>query len=116
MNETILVGIGGIIGGIIRYASHSLLDRKQKIPVKTLFVNAIGSFVLGYLTFSGIGGELMLFIGVGTCGAFTTFSTFSFELFHFWESDQHSRFLIYGTLSLVLSISAVGLGWYLATL
>ena len=76
------VGIGGAIGAILRYLL-SQLSLQHSLPIKTLFINLLGSLVIGFLSakfqqshwFEG--DQLLLITGV--CGGFTTFSTFSLE-------------------------------------
>ncbi|MBP5679909.1 MAG: CrcB family protein, partial [Bacteroidales bacterium] len=55
-----------------------------------------------------------LFLSVGLCGGFTTFSTFSKESLSLLQSGQLSTFLLYVLLSLLLGIAAVALGWRLS--
>lgn len=80
------IGIGGFLGAISRFlvSKWMLLLLGSSFPYGTLTVNAIGSFLLGFLSLyfskSFSTGELPI-IGmlVGFLGAFTTFSTFSYE-------------------------------------
>ncbi len=81
----LLIGIGGSLGAISRYAiSKYIKTRNNSFPIATLVVNAIGSFLLGYILGYNILNETQsfyFFITGGFLGAFTTFSTFSFEIF-----------------------------------
>ncbi len=70
-----LVGTGGAIGAILRYSVANIIlswRGPHTFPISTLVVNAIGSFVLGVIFFGSNGDEVMLLVGVGACGAFTT--------------------------------------------
>ncbi|MBU3915120.1 fluoride efflux transporter CrcB [bacterium] len=80
------IGIGGFFGAISRYliASRMSMWLGDSFPFGTLTVNAIGSFLLGflsrYLLEHLIVNELIrIGLLVGFLGAFTTFSTFSYE-------------------------------------
>lgn len=80
------IGTGGFFGAICRYfvASQISYWLGASFPIGTLTVNAIGSFLLGFLTRFFLEHLLMaeiIRIGllVGFLGAFTTFSTFSYE-------------------------------------
>lgn len=85
-----LVGIGGAGGALLRYLVSEVF-RTQEYPYGTFAVNVLGSFVLGLATFSGVGGEAGLLIGTGLLGAFTTFSSFSFETVRLWERGDRSE-------------------------
>lgn len=78
-------------------------------------MNVGGSFVLGLVTFVGVSDDLLLFIGLGACGSFTTYSSFSVETVRLWETGERLRAAIYalGTLGLCLLAmgAAAGLVW-----
>ncbi|MFW6458562.1 MAG: fluoride efflux transporter FluC [Halodesulfurarchaeum sp.] len=48
-------------------------------------MNTAGSFLLGLVTFLGMGNDLVLFFGTDVAGPFTTFSSFSVETVRLWE-------------------------------
>jgi fluoride exporter len=80
------VGLGGAVGAVARFAvSRWTLARfGAGFPVGTLLVNVSGSFVLGVLagllaTRVGVPHGARLLLGVGFCGAYTTFSTFAVD-------------------------------------
>jgi fluoride exporter len=103
------IGAGSFIGGVLRYlctrwVMHSFVC---KIPLGTLLVNILGCFIIGILYGIFDRGNLMnnnlrMFLTVGFCGGFTTFSTFMNESFMMLKADN----LFY--LSLYLSISLIG--------
>ena len=92
-----LVGIGGFFGAICRYLITSYFQRKlsRKIPLGTLAVNWIGSFLLGYLLGITEDNELTLLLGTGFMGAFTTFSTFNLEAVKLLASKEKTAGIIY---------------------
>ncbi|MCX2818362.1 CrcB family protein [Haladaptatus sp. F3-133] len=107
--EPLLVALGGSLGAPARYAVGTLTT-DTRIPVSTLGVNVLGSFLLGVVTFGIASDTVALTVGVGACGAFTTFSSFSYETVEALRDDP-----VAGTanavLSLVLSVSAVGVAY-----
>lgn len=106
-----LLGTGGAIGAVCRYAVGQWLAH-DRFPFATLAVNVVGSFVLGLVTFAGLSNEVVLFVGVGACGSFTTYSSFSFETVRLWEAGDRLRASIYalGTLGLCVVAAAVAAG------
>jgi CrcB protein len=105
------VAAGGLIGAPSRY----LLDRfvtlrvESELPWGTFLVNISGSLLLGFLTGLELNGHLsaagISLLGTGFCGAFTTFSTFSFESVRLAEDGQWLE--AFGTVSVSV---LVGLG------
>lgn len=83
------VMIGSAIGGLLRYAVGRLtLTISAGFPFGTLLINVLGSFVIGYfgtLTLQTgkypASDNIRLFVMVGLCGGFTTFSSFSLQTF-----------------------------------
>ena len=110
------VGIGGAIGAILRYLL-SQLSLQHALPIKTLFINLLGSLVIGFLSakfqqshwFEG--DQLLLITGV--CGGFTTFSTFSLESLQLIQNGDTPLALLYMVLSLVGGLACVAFGYFL---
>ena len=109
MNPAYLVGLGGAMGAVTRHAVYLAVKRGADVPRGTLTVNVVGSFVLGWLTFSGIGGETMTFLGTGAFGAFTTFSSFSFETFQLLERGNRTKAILNASVNLAGALGAVAL-------
>jgi CrcB protein len=107
-----LVGLGGAVGAVLRYATGRALAGRE-FPVATLTVNAVGTFVLGLATFGGVGGEVLLAIGTGACGSFTTFSSVSFETVRLWEAAERLPAAVNAVANLVAAGLALGLAWWL---
>ena len=59
-------------------------------PWGTLVVNVVGSFVLGVVVGAGLGTAPLSLIGIGFCGAFTTFSTMATELALLWRDGDRT--------------------------
>ena len=82
IKEFLLVGAGGALGSMLRYAGNLLYNNKS-FPATTFLINIIGSFVIGivigYSIKNNSSVNWKLFLATGICGGFTTFSAFSFE-------------------------------------
>lgn len=110
VNPTHLVAIGGIVGAILRHLVSQAVE-SGTIPVGTLTVNVIGSFVLAGVTFLGVGDDVLLLVGTGACGSFTTFSSFSVGVVQLWEEDEHLLSVGYAAANLVGALIAIGVAW-----
>jgi CrcB protein len=108
-----LVGAGGVIGALLRHAVGQAIDY-EAFPLATLTVNVVGSFVLGLLTFLTAGDDLLLFLGTGACGSFTTFSSFSVGVVQLWESGKYALSIGYAAINLVGALAGIGLAGVLA--
>ncbi len=117
--KTILVvGAGRFLGGAGRYLVSWALRGIKGFPWATLAVNLGGCFLIGLLwgAFSKnrtAGGNWALFLTVGFCGGFTTFSTFSKEALVMLQSGNLWGFLGYLAVSVVVGIALVALGYFL---
>jgi CrcB protein len=110
-----LVGTGGAIGALLRSAVSARLDSEQ-LPAGTLAVNVVGSFVLAVLTFLGVGSDVVLLVGTGACGSFTTFSSFAVDTVELWETDRRVRAAGNAVGTLGGALAAIGLAWLLVGL
>ena len=94
IKDIILVGIGSGIGGICRYLiSLAMTQARNGFPWGTFTINVVGCLLIGILwgatsRFQNVSPSFSLFLMVGFCGGFTTFSTFSKE-----GLTMHGRFL-----------------------
>jgi len=107
MINYILVGIGAAIGGTLRYWISNAIFKifSENFPYGTLIVNVAGSFILGFLMFyfndrELLSPQLRLFLTVGFCGGFTTFSTFSFETMNLFRETQY----LLGSMNILLNL------------
>src|ERR1700727_1444835 len=116
------VTLGSAIGGLLRYAITRLtLTLSISFPFGTVFINVLGSFIIGYfgtLTLQSgkypASDNLRLFVMVGVCGGFTTFSSFSLQTFDLMRTGAWGRALANAVLSVVLCVTAVAVGHRLA--
>jgi len=94
MSKIIAVGLGGFWGAVGRYWISGLAQKlSDRFPLGTLSVNLLGSFILGllatlFLEKMIVNQELRLFFLVGLLGAFTTYSTFSFETLNLMRGGE----------------------------
>lgn len=115
--RVLLVAVGGAAGALGRYAV-SLLGRGATFPWTTLTINLLGSLLLGLLLGAAAEGRVgrlpVLAVGVGFLGAFTTFSTFSWEAVTLLRDDRLAAASTYVVVSVVGGLLAVGSGLVLA--
>ena len=83
-------------------------------PWSVLAVNVAGSFVIGVLAGAGASEDTRLIAGIGFLGGFTTFSTFSLDVFADLEAGRPGRAAAYVVLSVGLGVGAAAVGWALA--
>jgi fluoride exporter len=101
----LLVALGGALGAPLRYLVDRAVQARHDsvFPWGTFAVNVAGSLVLGLV--AGLSGAAYSLLGTGFCGAFTTYSTFSYETLRLLE--EGSRFY---ALTNVVATVLVGLG------
>jgi CrcB protein len=119
----ISVALGSIVGAVARFLVSVLFVQQfgDGFPWATLFVNVTGSFAIGfYAALTGPDGRLFvsvrqrLFVMVGICGGYTTFSAFSLETLRFVQSGNAHAAAVYLLVSAVTWIASVWLGHALA--
>lgn len=123
MKLYLIVAAGSGVGGFLRYVLSDIVYKYSAslFPYGTLFVNIIGSFLLGFVLFyldatKLISSEMRLFLTVGLCGGLTTFSTFSYETI---KLIQDSEYLLAGTnvlLNVFITLLAVLLAAFISKL
>ncbi len=120
---TFWVAVGGALGSVARYWIAVLVARLagEMFPWGTLLINVAGSFVISYFgTMTLPDGPrpasvgIRLFVMVGLCGGFTTFSSFSMQTIELLRDGEIGRALGYVAASVVLCLSANALGFYAA--
>ncbi|WP_336000881.1 fluoride efflux transporter FluC [Halorientalis halophila] len=109
----LLVGAGGVVGALAR---HLAGERIEQGTLDTLAVNVLGSLFLGFLVAVPVDETLLLLVGTGFCGAFTTFSTFAFETVRLYETGERRRAAAVAVLNLVGALAAVALGTAIASM
>lgn len=113
----LIAGLGGFLGTCLRYLvgklSHFICS--SPFPWGTLAVNLIGSFIIGI--FFGlaekshlISSQMNVFLITGFCGGFTTFSSFSDDMFLLLQNRHWGYFTVYFLGSIVFGLLLVWLG------
>jgi CrcB protein len=119
MEKLILVFVGGGLGSLARYGV-GVAYGPVKWPYNTFTVNVLGGLVMGlvvgWLALRGGADQerWRVLLGVGVLGGFTTFSSFSLETALMIERKAYAVAAGYTALSVVVSISALFAGLYLA--
>ena len=116
----LLVGLGGGIGSIVRYAVSQAMSKPStgSFPLGTFAVNLVGCFIIGLLF--GLGtkaswaqGDGWLILATGFCGGFTTFSAFALENVNLFGKQLSVTALLYTALSVLAGILLCRLGIWL---
>lgn len=119
--EYLFIGLGGIVGALSRYGLTKLVAQRwqSRFPIATFCINIIGSFFLGL--FYGMFPEtdknwfyLKYLVMIGFLGAFTTYSTFSYEIIGLIKEKEHLITVIYVLASIVMGLIAAYTGIMLA--
>ena len=117
INNLLFVGFGSFIGGGLRYLLSRFLQNymENSFPLGTLVVNLLGCLFIGvfYALFEHgnlLNSNYRLFLTVGVCGGFTTFSTFMNENFQLLKDGNFFYTSLYLALSLVGGMIAIFLG------
>ena len=109
----IAVFIGGGLGSVLRFLVNKIeIISENNFPYSTFTSNFLGCFILGLVLGYFIKNEnpnsiLFLFLTVGLCGGFTTFSSFSNESLQLIQNGEILTFLAYLFSSLVVGILSV---------
>ena len=88
------------------------IKNPESFPINTFIINIIGAFAIGCIAFAvskneNIDPKLLLFLRVGICGGFTTFSTFSLETAELIKGGSVLTAVIYVIFSIVVGVLAV---------
>jgi len=117
MNPYLLVGIGGAIGAMARFAAGSAIGNLPNgFPLATALINVLGSLAMGVLigvlakTTPQYQNEIRLFVAVGIFGGFTTFSSFSLDAITLIERGDFLLAAFYIVGSVLLSLAALSVG------
>ena len=112
----LITGIGGMFGALARYGLSLWISTKSTsmFPMATWMINMIGSLLLGVFATLYIHSELQAMmwqgIGIGFLGAFTTFSTFCYELVQLYERKHFKQIFLYVCTSVGVGITMAFVG------
>jgi CrcB protein len=120
MKQFLLVFLGGGIGSGLRYLlSKTLNPYTSNFFIGTFGVNILGCLIIGIILglsakSNALSNNTVLFITIGFCGGFTTFSSFALENYGMLREGQITSFLLYTLSSILVGILAVVLGLWLS--
>ncbi len=117
MTVALVVAVAGAVGAVARFLTDGAVQdrRSGSFPFGTFTVNCTGSFVLGAVTglawYHGLGGRAHAVVGVGFCGAFTTWSSITWETVRLAEDGlgRHALVNVLGGLAAALASAALAI-------
>jgi CrcB protein len=119
----LLIGTGSFFGGVLRFLTARYVQNAvlSAFPFGTFAVNVLGCFLIGlFYGFSERGGwmsdDIRIFLTVGFCGGFTTFSTFANENMALLHDGNFMYFALYAALSVFIGLLATFAGHFITKL
>jgi CrcB protein len=120
LKTIIYVAIGSAIGGVARFLLQQFIQRRvaTTFPYGTLGVNLLGCLVIGIVVGLADKGNILspngrIFLAVGLCGGFTTFSSFINENHSMLQDGELLNTFIYISASVILGLILTTLGIFL---
>jgi len=111
--DCVFVGLGGLVGSVLRYLFSLVpLRHASGFPLVTLGINVFGAFLIGLVValagrHAALSPRVLLFLKVGICGGFTTFSTFALEAHGLISNGKPTVALLYAVLSVIFCVLAI---------
>ena len=123
LKSILIVGLGGFIGTVARFliARWFQVNFTSVFPWSTFIINIVGCLLIGLIYGISEKGnvlspEIRMFLTIGICGGFTTFSTFSNDSFLLIREQEWFQFALYTSLSVFVGLMAVYVGRFITKL
>ena len=115
MKHALLVALGGALGALSRYGVATVVTKRfgSGFPIATLVINITGCAVIGFFLaavngrWHGVNEAWTYLVPIGFVGAYTTFSTYEYELAGLMEAGAWARLATYFVLSNAVGFAAV---------
>ena len=113
MLNILAVGAGGFAGAVCRYLIGLIpVSETMIFPIKTFIINIVGCIVIGAIAVSVCRNyewnpQMLLFMKVGLCGGFTTFSTFALETADLIKAGHMGAAFLYVLLSVIIGVAVI---------
>ena len=113
MMSILAVGAGGFLGSVFRYLISLIpVSEATVFPIKTFIINIIGCILIGAIAVSvsknvEMSPQMLLFLKVGLCGGFTTFSTFALETADLMKAGHLGAAFLYVVLSVLVGVAVI---------
>ena len=120
MMSILAVGAGGFLGSVFRYMISLIpVSEATVFPIKTFIINIIGCILIGAIAVSvsknvEMSPQMLLFLKVGLCGGFTTFSTFALETADLMKAGHMGAAFLYVVLSVLIGVAVIFAVEYMA--
>ena len=116
--ECLMVGLGGFLGSVLRYLIGFIpIKESTTFPINTFIINILGAILISLIAFyinntmhdvnASTLKNIILFLKVGVCGGFTTFSTFALETGDLIKNGNIEMAFLYVLLSVVLGVTVI---------
>lgn len=117
LSWTVSIAIGAIAGALLRHGAYLYIAKRNRtvFPISSLFVNLLGSFLIGLFAALGTSGAIDRFgvevLVAGGCGSLTTFSSFAGDWLRLNRDGHMGLGILYVSLTLIfgLGLAAIGL-------
>ena len=113
MLNILAVGAGGFLGAVCRYLIGLVpISESFVFPIKTFLINIVGCIVIGIIAVMvtrnyEMNPHMLLFLKVGLCGGFTTFSTFALETADLMKNGHMGVAFLYVLLSVLVGVAVI---------
>jgi CrcB protein len=120
MMSILAVGAVGFLGSVFRYLISLIpVSEATVFPIKTFIINIIGCILIGAIAVSvsknvEMSPQMLLFLKVGLCGGFTTFSTFALETADLMKAGHMGAAFLYVVLSVLVGVAVIFAVEYMA--